>query len=435
MKRMVMCKSQDLRGAMGMAKQLCGDGKMGGSGSGGGKKDGDDFCSNAPNAKMMKECKEAHMECMKSSSDAAKQKKCWYDKKKQLEEKAKRAVDFCDHAQDDDTKKKCKEEQRKCMAFKDPKKQKECWADKVNCMSMKNNGACFAAIKKKYGDGKMGGSGSGGGKMDGDVCDMALKMMKDMMKGVTDVKKVSNDKKMALCKSYMAMDKGMMKRMMMCKSQDLKDAMGMAKQLCGDGKMGGSGSGAAKKITTAKPASTLCAGALKTLGGFKDITDVKNVNMLKKAVLCKAFKDIDKVKLASIKFACKSEDVKRSLKTADALCGAKKTTTAKAGSGSGGAKKTTTAKPASTLCAGVLKTLGGFKDITDVKNVNTLKKAVLCKAYKDIPKVKLATIKFSCKSEDVKRLLKTADALCGAKKITTTKAGSGSGGAKRLLRQ
>merc|ERR1719181_1020443 len=204
--------------------------------------------------------------------------------------------------------------------------------------------------------------------------------------------------------------------MMMCKSQDLKDAMGMAKQLCGDGKMGGSGSGAAKKITTAKPASTLCAGALKTLGGFKDITDVKNVNMLKKAVLCKAFKDIDKVKLASIKFACKSEDVKRSLKTADALCGA---------------KKTTTAKPASTLCAGVLKTLGGFKDITDVKNVNMLKKAVLCKAFKDIDGVKLAAIKFSCKSEDVKRLLKTADALCGAKKTTTTKAGSGSGGAKK----
>merc|ERR1719181_2266966 len=211
MKRMVMCKSQDLRGAMGMAKQLCGDGKMGGSGSGGGKKDGDDFCSNAPNAKMMKECKEAHMECMKSSSDAAKQKKCWYDKKKQLEEKAKRAVDFCDNAQDDDTKKKCKEEQRKCMALKDTKKQKECWADKVNCMSMTNNGACFAAIKKKYGDGKMGGSGSGGGKMDGDVCDMALKMMKDMMKGVTDVKKISNDKKMALCKSYMNMGKDMMK--------------------------------------------------------------------------------------------------------------------------------------------------------------------------------------------------------------------------------
>merc|ERR1719476_972530 len=227
------------------------------------------------------------------------------------------------------------------------------------------------------------------------------------------------------------MDKGMMKRMMMCKSQDLKDAMGMAKQLCGDGKMGGSGSGAAKKITTAKPASTLCAGALKTLGGFKDITDVKKVNMLKKAVLCKAFKDIDKVKLASIKFACKSEDVKRSLKTADALCGAKKTTTAKAGSGSGAAKKITTAKPASTLCAGALKTLGGFKDITDVKNVNMLKKAVLCKAFKDIDGVKLAAIKFSCKSEDVKRLLKTADALCGAKKITTTKAGSGSGGAKK----
>merc|ERR1719155_428924 len=129
MKRMVMCKSQDLRGAMGMAKQLCGDGKMGGSGSGGGKKDGDDFCSNAP-AKMMKECKEAHMECMKSSSDAAKQKKCWYEKKKQLEEKAK-TVDFCDHAQDDDTKKKCREEQMECMkSSSDAAKQKKCWYDK-----------------------------------------------------------------------------------------------------------------------------------------------------------------------------------------------------------------------------------------------------------------------------------------------------------------
>ena len=85
---------------------------------------------------------------------------------------------------------------------------------------------------------------------------------------------------------------------------------------------------------------------------------MKNVNTLKKAIVCKAYKDIDKVKLAGIKFACKSEDVKRLLKTADALCGATKTTTAKAGSGSGAAKKTTTAKPASTLCAGALKTVG-----------------------------------------------------------------------------
>merc|ERR1712139_702700 len=201
----------------GMAKQLCGGGKMGGSGSGGGKKDGDDFCSNAP-ANMRKECMMARTKCMKS----AQQKKCWDDKKKQLEEKAKKTVDYCDLAQDAGMKKKCKEEQRKCMDFKDTKKQKECWADKVKCMSMKKNAACFAAVAKKYGDGRKGGSGSGGGKKDGDVCDMALRVMKEMMKDVTDVKKISNDKKVAICKSYMDMGKDMMQKMMMCQSQDLR---------------------------------------------------------------------------------------------------------------------------------------------------------------------------------------------------------------------
>jgi len=114
-------------------------------------------------------------------------------------------------------------------------------------MSMKKNAACFAAVAKKYGDGRKGGSGSGGGKKDGDVCDMALRVMKEMMKDVTDVKKISNDKKVAICKSYMDMGKDMMQKMMMCQSQDLRGAMGMAKQLCGGGKMGGSGSGGGKK--------------------------------------------------------------------------------------------------------------------------------------------------------------------------------------------
>merc|ERR1712051_573844 len=100
---------------------------------------------------------------------------------------------------------------------------------------------------------------------------------------------------------------------------------------------------------------------------------------------------------------------------ADAPCGGKKadTTTKPAGSGNGGAKKTTNAKPATTLCAGALKTLGGFN--TDVKKVSMMKKAVLCKGYKDMGGMKLASVKLACKSEEMKRLLTNADALCGGK--------------------
>merc|ERR1719181_2050060 len=56
-----------------------------------------------------------------------------------------------------------------------------------------------------------------------------------MMKNVKDPRKISGVMKMAICKAYMAMDKDMMKKMMMCKSKELKDTVGMVKQLCDGG--------------------------------------------------------------------------------------------------------------------------------------------------------------------------------------------------------
>ena len=88
--------------------------------------------------------------------------------------------------------------------------------------------------------------------------------MTDMMKDVTDVKKISNDRKVAICKSYMGMHKDMMKTMTMCNSKDLKDAMGMVQQLCGGGKMGGSGSGGGKKD------GDVCDMGLKMVGVYVD---------------------------------------------------------------------------------------------------------------------------------------------------------------------
>lgn len=80
-----------------------------------------------------------------------------------------------------------------------------------------------------------------------------------MMKDVKDVKKISNDMKMAICKKFMAMDKDMMKKMMMCKSKDLTDAMGMVKQLCGGDKKDGSGSGGKRKPRKVAEKGSNCA--------------------------------------------------------------------------------------------------------------------------------------------------------------------------------
>jgi len=93
-------------------------------------------------------------------------------------------------------------------------------------------------VKRLCGKGPGGkdGSGSGDGKKDGSMCDTGLKSMKAMMANVKDPKKISGAMKMAVCKAYMAIDKDMMKKMMMCKSKDLQDKMGMVKQLCGGAK-------------------------------------------------------------------------------------------------------------------------------------------------------------------------------------------------------
>jgi len=95
------------------------------------------------------------------------------------------------------------------------------------CQSQKLIGAIGMA-KQLCGDGKMGGSGSGGGKKDGEVCDMALKSL-GVLKGLQDVK---SELGMTACNMYNDMGKDMMSKLMMCKSPKLKVAMAEAKALC-----------------------------------------------------------------------------------------------------------------------------------------------------------------------------------------------------------
>ena len=69
--------------------------------------------------------------------------------------------------------------------------------------------------------------------------------MRDMMKGVKDLKDIPAARKMDMCKSYNSMG-DMMSHLAKCKSYELKAGLMSAKLLCG-AKKHGSGSGAKKQ--------------------------------------------------------------------------------------------------------------------------------------------------------------------------------------------
>merc|ERR1719174_2606460 len=100
----------------------------------------------------------------------------------------------------------------------DKEKQKACWEGKMKeLMAEANRGS---------------GSGSGSSM---DVCAIALNAMRDMMKGVKNLKDISAAKKM---------DMGnMMSHLAKCTSYELKVGLSNAKLLCGSGKSSGYGSG------------------------------------------------------------------------------------------------------------------------------------------------------------------------------------------------
>merc|ERR1719163_203118 len=83
------------------------------------------------------------------------------------------------------------------------------------------------------------GSGSGSST---DVCAIALNAMRDMMKGVKNLKDIPAARKMEMCKSYNSMA-NMMSHLAKCTSSELKAALNNAKLLCGSGKSSGYGSG------------------------------------------------------------------------------------------------------------------------------------------------------------------------------------------------
>ena len=71
--------------------------------------------------------------------------------------------------------------------------------------------------------------------------------MRDMMKGVKNLKDIPAAKKMEICKSYNSMGGMMMSHLAKCKSSELKAGLMNAKLLCG-AKKHGSGSGAKTHI-------------------------------------------------------------------------------------------------------------------------------------------------------------------------------------------
>merc|ERR1712032_615437 len=90
-----------------------------------------------------------------------------------------------------------------------------------------------------YGSGKSSGYGSGYGSGSGsmDVCSIALKMMRDMMKGITGKKDITLARRVEICKSYNGMDKDMMRKVTMCKSTELQEGLAQTKKICGGKKV------------------------------------------------------------------------------------------------------------------------------------------------------------------------------------------------------
>merc|ERR1712032_971360 len=80
-----------------------------------------------------------------------------------------------------------------------------------------------------YGSGKSSGYGSGKSSGSMDVCSTALKMIRDMMKGIQGKKD-----KVEICKSY---NGNMMSKVTMCKSTELQEALAQTKGLCGGKKV------------------------------------------------------------------------------------------------------------------------------------------------------------------------------------------------------
>lgn len=173
----------------------------------------------------MKVCKASQAKCMALKA-VAEQKTCMHAAIKELQEKAKN-LDFCGQAPSHIAQ-KCQHEQKKCMTISSDKaKQKACWEGKMKELMAEANR----------------GSGSGSSM---DVCAIALNAMRDMMKGVKNLKDVPAAKKMEMCKSYNSMS-NMMSHLAKCTSYELKAGLNNAKLLCG-AKKHGSGSGAKTHI-------------------------------------------------------------------------------------------------------------------------------------------------------------------------------------------
>merc|ERR1719506_209936 len=135
-----------------------------------------------------------------------------------------KTLDFCAQAPSHHMAQKCQYEQKKCMTISsDKEKQKACWEGKMKELMAEANR----------------GSGSGSSM---DVCVIALNAMRDMMKGVKNLKDITAAKKMDMCKSYKSMG-NMMSHLAKCTSYELKAGLNNAKLLCGSGKSSGYGSG------------------------------------------------------------------------------------------------------------------------------------------------------------------------------------------------
>merc|ERR1719182_312691 len=238
MSHLAKCTSYELKVGLSNAKLLCGSGESSGYGSGkssgygsgygSGKSSGygsgsrghEDFCKEAPSG-LMKVCKALQAKCMALKA-VAEQKTCMHAATKELQEKMK-TLDFCGQAPSHIAQ-KCQYEQKKCMTISsDKEKQKACWEGKMKELMAEANR----------------GSGSGSSM---DVCVIALNAMRDMMKGVKNLKDITAAKKMDMCKSYKSMG-NMMSHLAKCTSYELKVGLSNAKLLCGSGKSSGYGSG------------------------------------------------------------------------------------------------------------------------------------------------------------------------------------------------
>merc|ERR1719362_1752844 len=186
MSHLAKCTSYELKVGLSNAKLLCGSGKSSGYGSGkssgygSGSRGHEDFCKEAPSG-LMKVCKALQAKCMALKA-VAEQKTCMHAATKELQEKMK-TLDFCGQAPSHIAQ-KCQYEQKKCMTISsDKEKQKACWEGKMKELMAEANR----------------GSGSGSSM---DVCAIALNAMRDMMKGVKNLKDITAAKKMDMCKSY-----------------------------------------------------------------------------------------------------------------------------------------------------------------------------------------------------------------------------------------